>query len=123
MRIRLKQCSGADREHVESLRQYMHTGHYRDTICYAEAFKKLPQRYQAGLLAHELGHIIMIEKRQAHFEPDADWAAQRYLKVTVRYFPYTIHGEDLQYLDKKDLVYFSDQVSYDQLTKTLTVYP
>lgn len=112
LRINLKHCHEADLEHYSALRQYAHTGHFKNTICFAESFIDLPRHHQAGLLAHEIGHIIMLLKRQDHYEPDADEAARRYLDVSVRYAAKTPWGEDLQYLILRDVVRLMERVVY-----------
>ncbi len=102
MIVRLRGCRDADSDHVRSRRQYAHTGHYKDTICLASTFLSLPLSHQAGLFAHEIGHIIMMKRRKDHNEPDADKAAERFLGVTIRYATTTPWGEDLQYLNRED---------------------
>lgn len=123
MLIKLRHCSEVDKEQTLSRRQYAHTNHYDNTICVADAFWDLPMKFQVGLLAHELGHIIMLEKRQTHYEPDADKAAKQYLGVTVQYVAHTPWGEDLQYLNKRDLTRFRSKVSFDPKRNTITFYP
>lgn len=99
----MKPCPLADEEHENSLRQYCHTNHYKNTICYAEAFKDLPIYHQMGLLAHEIGHLIMLAKgKERHFEPQADKAIEDLLGIKIRYRSGE-YGEDLQYLNAKDI--------------------
>lgn len=109
LRINLKHCSLAESEHKKSLRQYMHAGHHPFTICYAKAFWKLPPMHQFGLLAHEIGHVVLLDlaKIGDHSEPDADWEAEKILGVTVRYKLLSPYGEDLQYLDIVDAAKFA----------------
>jgi hypothetical protein len=56
--VKLRHCREADTEHERSFRQYAHTFHYPNTVCFAEAFCSLSERWQLAILLHELGHLL-----------------------------------------------------------------
>lgn len=56
--LKLRHCREAEDEHAYSSRQYMHVGHVAHSVCFAQAAEDLPLGYQAGILAHEIGHEI-----------------------------------------------------------------
>jgi len=95
--IKLRHCKEVDEEHKHSCRQYAHTYHYRNTICVAESFYKLPISYQLGLIAHEVGHILV--GRASHKESQADKEANKFFGIKVLYRD-SKYGKRLQYLDK-----------------------
>jgi len=87
----------ANREHRRSKRQYAHVFHYPgNVICVARAFDDLPIKIRQGLIAHEIGHLLL-KTDQAHTESDANKAVARQfgLEVGYRNSPY---GERLEYL-------------------------
>lgn len=51
-------CKRADKEHEQSIRQYAHTQHYKETICLSQAFYKLPLELKVGIILHEIGHLL-----------------------------------------------------------------
>ncbi len=91
----VRHCSRADKEHEVATRQYAHVHHRPHTICVAEAFDALPESHQRGLLAHEIGHLLL--GPGAHTEVEADAAVLRALGVRVRYKD-TRWGKRLQYV-------------------------
>ena len=101
---RLRHCEVADRDHVKRKRQYAHTWHIDDkTICVAKAFFSLPIEHKAGLIAHEIGHLLI--GPEEHEEYEADLAAMRKFGVVIRY-KNSVYGDFLQYLDRKDVKKF-----------------
>jgi hypothetical protein len=90
----VRYCARADAEHKAAQRQYAHVHHRPHTICVAQAFDALPEPYQRGLLAHEVGHLLLGEG--PHSEAAADAAVRKALGVRVRYKD-TRWGERLQY--------------------------
>lgn len=91
----VRHCRAADREHARRRRAYAHTFHRAGVICVARVFFALPTEHQRGILAHELGHM-MLANRARHTERDADLAASAYLGVRVRYRN-TVWGNRLQW--------------------------
>lgn len=57
-RPRLLHCHLADKDHSQESRIYMHTNHFKDTVCYAQAAAELPFENLVGVFAHEFGHIL-----------------------------------------------------------------
>jgi len=72
--VAMAPCPDAEENNAGSDRQFMHTGHETDTICYAEAFKALPLRNIYGLMFHEFGHLITIVRREINEHTDPDEA-------------------------------------------------
>ncbi|MEM4360122.1 MAG: hypothetical protein QXT45_06300 [Candidatus Bilamarchaeaceae archaeon] len=100
MLIYIKHCSLADKDHKEYKRQYAHTHHKGpNVICVAKDFWGLPLNHFAGLLAHEMGHILMGEKY--HPEYMADKAANKFFGIRIKYKD-SQHGEFLQYLNEHE---------------------
>ena len=56
--LNIRHCKLADDEHRRSKRQYAHVGHYKRTVCVADAFYELPREYRIGILVHEVGHLL-----------------------------------------------------------------
>jgi len=104
----IKLCPRADKEHSYSRRQYAHVGHKRGVICVANDFFDLPPAIQMGLIAHEVGHIMVGYQGT---EEDADKAANELFGIKIRYsdFPY---GKDLQYLSEHDTIVLRDWDGY-----------
>jgi hypothetical protein len=98
--IIIRRCSVADREHDLSLRQYAHVHHVDGTvICVAGAWVTLPLETEMGLIAHEIGHLLIGNKKQS--EAEADRMANKFFKVTIQYRT-TVYGDRLQYLTHRD---------------------
>lgn len=55
--IKIKICKQANEEHKASIRQYAHTGHYKNVICVANAIVDLPMNYMIAIILHEIGHL------------------------------------------------------------------
>ncbi len=123
LQIKLRPCPSAEKDYVQSIRQYMHTGHYKDTICYARAYWGLPLRHQMGLLAHEIGHILVLRTKASHYEPNADRAANKFFGITIRYAQMTPWGEDLQFLLPRDITKVEDKAIFDDLRDALLLVP
>ena len=72
----------------------MHTFHKGPlVICAARASWHLPSTHLAGLIAHEIGHVISGPRGS---EAAADLAAKARLSVTIRYKS-SRHGENLEW--------------------------
>lgn len=99
--IILIQCGIADRDHKNSLRQYAHTLHYRNTICIAGVWAKLPIDYQMGVIAHEVGHLLA--GNVEHSEEEADSLANKFFHIRIRY-KNGVYGKHLQWLSLNDIM-------------------
>jgi hypothetical protein len=86
-RVKLRWCKLADQEHDARWRQFMHYGHEKSTICYAEATEDLDDEYKVGLIAHELGHAAaeLLGFWRKHSETDANRLGSAILGGMVRY--------------------------------------
>jgi len=94
--IRLRwDCALARRAHADSKRFLAHTFHSVNTICLVPAINKLPLPKLAGIIVHELGHILSNVNVQGA-EPVADeWVRERL-------------GLDILYDSKDSLEYLDD---------------
>lgn len=97
--IKIRHCKEVNADHKRSCRQYAHTYHYKNTVCISESFWGLPVSYKLGLIAHEIGHILV--GKINHKEQEADKQANRFFGIKVLYRD-SVHGKRLQYLNKKD---------------------
>ena len=80
MRVYVKHCRIADKEHKASRRQYAHVGHKGlRTICVSSHFYALPQKHKTGIILHELGHIF-----GADGEKEADKLASELFGIKVK---------------------------------------
>lgn len=92
----VRHCKLAEKDHEESLRQYAHVHHIKgNVICVAGAWVLLPFATEMGLIAHEVGHLLIGDTE--HSEVEADKTANKFFRITIRY-RHTVHGNDLQYL-------------------------
>lgn len=96
----VRHCKEADKEHSKSLRQYAHTYHIKDQVCVANAFKMLPLEIQMGLIAHEVGHLLA--GHTDHTEEEANRLANKFFDIHMHYRDFSMFGEDLEYLSRKD---------------------
>lgn len=94
-------CRDADATHRESLRAYGHTfcGQAPEgAICVSSAFLGLPPGHQAGVLAHEVGHLLAGPRAG---EEAADRALEAETGIRVQYRDGR-HGRCLQWLSSPD---------------------
>lgn len=114
MKIKIRHCHVADKEHDDCKRQYAHTYHFGsddnfnapEIICVAKSFNNLPIEHQMGILAHEIGHLL------AGYEADeitADIVVRNVLDVRIRY-KNSEWGNNLQFLNKKDIKVFEEAI-------------
>lgn len=98
--LTIRQCRIAGIEHNKSYRQYAHTHHMKgDVICVTAAWKIIPIEYKMGLIAHEIGHLLVGEVD--HSESEADRLANMFFDIKIRYKD-SIYGKKLQYLSDED---------------------
>lgn len=97
MKYKIKECELANRDHKKSKRQYAHVFHNINTICIANAMRKLPATHYYGILAHEIGHL---------YTRGDEKEANAYMLVTfgikIRYKD-SAYGDRLEYLTKRDI--------------------
>jgi len=92
-------CALARRTHAASKRFLAHTFHSKNTICLVPAVNKLPLPKLAGIIVHELGHIL--SGVQCHgAEPFADEWVRMNLDLNVLYDS----KDTLEYLDADSLI-------------------
>ncbi len=93
--LKVHHCQVAQKDHDESVRQYAHVFCRRDKgVCVARELWDLPKDHRAGIIAHELGHLLAGPRGS---EQDADDAFERVSGYKIRYKdgPW---GERLQYV-------------------------
>jgi hypothetical protein len=60
--VRIEWCAEISKERKKKIpstrRYYAHVDHEKDVICFADDVGKLDPRKQAGLVLHELGHLL-----------------------------------------------------------------
>lgn len=92
-------CGLADREHTRSKRQYAHTYHKRNVICFAQAANDLTEAQYWAILAHEVGHLLVGFEGS---ERDANTAANRFFGVRIFYRD-SPQGKHLETASKRDV--------------------
>ncbi len=87
-------CTLARKAHASSKRFLAHTFHAKNTICLVPAINKLPLPKLAGIVVHELGHILSgVHVHGA--EPAADEWVREHLDLDILYDS----KDSLEYLD------------------------
>lgn len=57
--VRAEHCDECDESHAKKWRQFAHTAHRKDVVCFAsDAEREMTDLEILGMGAHELGHII-----------------------------------------------------------------
>lgn len=100
--IIIRECDEVNKDHKQKCRWYAHTYHYKNTICVAKQWFNLPLKHQMGLLAHEVGHLLV--NRIHHPERMADIKANKFFGIKIKYdrsSKYCIHLQRLNYKDSK----------------------
>jgi 3-dehydroquinate synthase class II len=98
--IIVRYCKEADEDHAKKLRQYAHTYHYKNDVCVTKAFKVLPLEIQMGLIAHEVGHLLA--GHTDHTEAEANRLANKFFGIRMHYRDFSMYGEHLEVLSRKD---------------------
>lgn len=109
--VTVKLCALADADHRESWRQFAHSGHHENAVCYAKAAEhELTDAELIGTAAHELGHVVaaalgLPEHRRLpasglHTPPEvqaeADLVASDHFGIKIRYNARTIQEAALK---------------------------
>jgi hypothetical protein len=85
-----------DRIHANNRRRYAQMIPSTMRFELARAFFDLEWRFQAGLLAHEVGHLVAVRRFDDDSESGADAAARTYLGIAIGY-DRSWPGKGLQY--------------------------
>jgi len=96
--IRVELCKQADDEHRASIRQYAHTHHHDNVICFARAATNLTDNQFWAIMAHEIGHLIAGYEGS---ESDANRAANQFFGIKIRYRD-SKNGERLETITDKE---------------------
>lgn len=92
MTVKWRHCAIAERDHRKDVRNYAHTFHFPQTICFAKAFWKLPREYRDGILLHEIGHLLAGPQGS---ESDANEAVFDWIGARIEYVN-SAHGRRLE---------------------------
>ncbi len=92
-------CSLADDEHAKAQRQYAHTYHRKDVICFSRAAVELTEAQYWAILAHEVGHLLVGFEGS---ERDANRAANEFFGVKILYRD-SPQGRHLETASKQDV--------------------
>lgn len=111
-------CEEANADHKHCKRLYAHTFHNAsNVICVCDAIVYLPDEHFAGILAHEIGHLI------AGYDADEDEAnkiAEKRFGQSIEYKRHTDYGNDLEITNDPQLLFeqlkdYLEPESYEEL--------
>ena len=97
--IIIKHCKEVDIEHSKYLRSYAHTFHKKGVICVAGAWRDLPIDHKMGIIAHEIGHLLM--GNTDHSESEANKAANKFFDIHIQHID-SKYGKHLQCVSLDD---------------------
>ena len=100
MKIKLKICPQADREHKLSKRQYGHTFHYPNKICVCRAFYRLPENHSYAIIAHEIGHILGGKNETEEW---VDRISNQWFGIKIKYVDSYQWGDQLEWISKREV--------------------
>lgn len=124
--IPIKLCELAEKDHRRSKRQYAHTYHHPRTICVCKAFWDLPKELRAGVLAHEIGHLLFdllgAPDPKDHTERAADHAIWQQFGIAIDYVDDHRHGKRLQYIIPSWMFVFDKTFQLDTKRGILTFH-
>lgn len=85
-------------EHCRNSRRYAQVFWVKDSVTFEFAAQTLwlPDPYVVGLIAHEIGHVLVGRISTEHTENDADAAAQIVLGIRIDYDKKNFPGKGLQ---------------------------
>jgi hypothetical protein len=104
---RVEICPVADTEHLKSKRQYAHTYHHDNVICVANAFCGLPLENRAGIMLHEVGHLVAGPKAG---EKKTNDVIEQKTGVRIDYRD-GVGGKQLEWISQSDLGKATDFMS------------
>lgn len=93
-------CPIAEKAHAENKRFLAHAFHAKNTICLMPAVARLPLHKLAGVVVHELGHILSGVREDGIAEPAADEWVREHLGLSILYDS----KDTLEYLDDDSLL-------------------
>ena len=83
------ECEFAEEDHMVSDRQYAHSLHVPNTVCWCKASLDLPETNIMGIAAHEIAHVLRGEglrkKDRDRDEAATDFWALNHLGVEIDY--------------------------------------
>lgn len=87
LNIAIMPCDDIDKDRGKGKAdKFCHVGHKPALICCNSHFHKLRSPRRKGLLAHEIGHISLLNKGlMEHTEHEADAEAMKLLGVNIKY--------------------------------------
>lgn len=110
MKINIRYCKLADKDHKRKKRWYAHTHHVNDHICVSQSILDLNDSQFYAVIAHEIGHILVGPQKS---ERAANTAANKYFNIKILYrdssngkMVETVSQEDLKKLKRKILVHW-----------------
>jgi len=80
-------CPFAEDDHKKDPRVFAHTNCQKNTVCASPRLLHLPLPVQAGILAHELGHLLAYHWWKDWREEAADGVVFTYLGGQIEYKP------------------------------------
>jgi len=84
--VYISPCKFIDRERKTNKSRFAHVNHKPDLLCCTTEFWKQPTSRRRGLIAHELGHMLLIKKGNVnHTEHEADLEVKRALGLSIKY--------------------------------------
>jgi len=92
-------CPELYKDHEAKERYVAHAFHHPNAICVHPAMDDLEMPTVAGIIAHEVGHVMSGVDDEGSAEPAADQWVLDNLGLDVRYRP----GDTLQFLDDVDM--------------------
>ncbi len=84
--FRIRRCAGIDAANRITLRAAGHVGHILGVICVRSGFRRLSYATRLGVLAHEVGHLIAVERGVddgGHGRPASERAANRMARTIL----------------------------------------
>jgi hypothetical protein len=82
----LSPCKLIDRERKTDKSRFAHVNHKPDLMCKTSDFWKQSTSRRRGLIAHEIGHLLLIKKGNVnHTEHEADLEVKKMLGLKIRY--------------------------------------
>lgn len=79
-------CGLLNAERKRDASRFAHVAHKPGLICNASVLAKQPTKRRRGLIAHELGHLLLLKKgNYYHSEHEADLEVEKRLGLKVKY--------------------------------------
>lgn len=79
-------CKLIERERKTNKLRFAHVAHKPSLLCCSSDVWKQPTARRRGLIAHEIGHMLLMKKgNYDHAEHEADQEVKKVLGLTVKY--------------------------------------